>query len=64
MTDNEKIQTAKAELNSYYDLFRKMRNLKNNLDELRGRMESIRVFQGGERVAAENIAEDLKEWAR
>lgn len=63
MTDTAaKIDAAKKELNSYYDLVRKTRNLKNNLDELRGRMESIRVFQGGERVSASKKNTDTLEY--
>lgn len=63
MTDTAaKIDAAKKELNSYYDLVRKTRNLKNNLDELRGRMESIRVFQGGERVSASKKSTDTLEY--
>ena len=63
MTDTAaKIDAAKKELNGYYDLVRKTRNLKNNLDELRGRMESIRVFQGGERVSASKKNTDTLEY--
>lgn len=63
MTDTAaKIDAAKKELNSYYDLVRKTRNLKNNLDELRGRMESIKVFQGGERVSASKKNTDTLEY--
>lgn len=51
MTEQEKIQSAKQELNQYYDLLRKGQNLKNNLDELRTRMQAIKVFAGGERVS-------------
>ena len=51
MTEQEKIQKAKQELNEYYDLVRKARNLKNNLEELRTRMQAIKVFAGGERVS-------------
>lgn len=63
MTDTAaKIDAAKKELNGYYDLVRKTRNLKNNLDELRGRMESIKVFQGGERVSASKKNTDTLEY--
>lgn len=62
MEIREKIDAAKKELNGYYDLVRKTRNLKNNLDELRGRMESIRVFQGGERVSASKKNTDTLEY--
>lgn len=63
MTDTAaKIDAAKKELNGYYDLARKTRNLKNNLDELRGRMESIKVFQGGERVSASKKNTDTLEY--
>lgn len=63
MTDTAaKIDAAKKELNGYYDLVRKTRNLKNNLDELRGRMESIKVFQGGERVSASKKNTDMLEY--
>lgn len=63
MTDTAaKIDAAKKELNGYYDLVRKTRNLKNNLDELRARMESIRVFQGGERVSASKKNTDTLEY--
>lgn len=62
MTDREKIQAAKAELNSYYDLFRKTQNLRNNLAELRSRMESIRVFQGSERVQGGHNNTDTLEY--
>ena len=63
MTDTAaKIDAAKKELNSYYDLVRKTRNLKNNLDELCGRMESIKVFQGGERVSASKKNTDTLEY--
>ena len=63
MTDTAaKIDAAKKELNSYYDLVRKTRNLKNNLDELRARMESIKVFQGGERVSASKKNTDTLEY--
>lgn len=61
MTEEERIETAQKELNGYYDLFRKTQNLKNNLDELRSRMESIRVFQGGERVSASKKNTDTLE---
>lgn len=63
MTDTAaKIDAAKKELNGYYDIVRKTRNLKNNLDELRGRMESIKVFQGGERVSASKKNTDTLEY--
>ena len=51
MSEQEKIQSAKQELNQYYDLLRKGQNLKNNLEELRSRMQAIKVFAGGERVS-------------
>ena len=51
MTEQEKIQSAKQELNQYYDLLRKGQNLKSNLEELRTRMQAIKVFAGGERVS-------------
>ena len=40
---SEKIKLAKAELNSYYDLYCKTRNLKQDLAELRERMSSVRI---------------------
>ncbi len=51
MSEQEKIQSAKQELNQYYDLLRKGQNLKSNLEELRTRMQAIKVFAGGERVS-------------
>lgn len=44
MTERQqKIETAKKELNSYHDLFCKTRNLKQDLAELRERMSSVRI---------------------
>lgn len=44
MTERQqKIETAKKELNSYHDLFCKTRNLKQDLAELRERMNSCRI---------------------
>lgn len=61
MNEQEKIQRAKQELNQYYDLLKKGQNLKHNLDELRTRMESIKVFAGGERVSSSQKQTDKLE---
>lgn len=47
---SEKIKLAKAELNSYYDLFVKTSNLKTDLAELRERMNSCRITKYDDEV--------------